>query len=57
MTDFTELDEKKPYGYIYKIDFPNDKVYIGLTTTSLKQRKKNIKKMRRLVIQNVYITH
>ena len=38
MTDFTELDEKKPYGYIYKIDFPNDKVYIGLTI-SLQQRK------------------
>ena len=42
-THLTELDEKKPYGYIYKIDFPNDKVYIGLTTTSLKQRKKEHK--------------
>jgi hypothetical protein len=26
-------------GYIYKIQFPNGKHYIGLTTTSLKQRK------------------
>lgn len=33
------MDSQIPYGYIYKIDFPNDKVYIGLTTTSLKQRK------------------
>ena len=42
MTDFTELDQKKPYGYIYKIDFPNDKIYIGLTI-SLEQRKKQHK--------------
>ena len=28
------------YGYIYKIAFPNGKNYIGLTTTSLQQRKK-----------------
>jgi predicted GIY-YIG superfamily endonuclease len=27
------------YGYIYKIQFPNGKHYIGLTTTSLEQRK------------------
>ena len=26
-------------GYIYKIDFPNGKIYIGLTTTSLQKRK------------------
>jgi len=28
------------YGYIYKIQFPNGKHYIGLTTTSLEQRTK-----------------
>lgn len=28
-----------PYGFIYKILFPNGKVYIGLTTTTLKKRK------------------
>tara|TARA_B100001057_G_C22754680_1_gene913210 strand:- start:15 stop:1073 length:1059 start_codon:yes stop_codon:yes gene_type:complete len=28
-----------PFGYIYKIEFPNGKVYIGLTTTSLEHRK------------------
>jgi hypothetical protein len=28
------------YGFIYKIEFPNGKYYIGLTTTSLKQRTK-----------------
>ena len=33
------MERQKPYGYIYKIEFPNGKVYIGLTTTSLKQRK------------------
>ena len=33
------MDSRKPYGYIYKIDFPNDKAYIGLTTTSLKIRQ------------------
>ena len=27
------------YGYIYKIEFPNGKHYIGLTTTSLYQRQ------------------
>lgn len=27
-------------GYIYKILFPNGKSYIGLTTTSLEQRRK-----------------
>ena len=27
------------YGYIYKIEFPNGKHYIGLTITSLKQRQ------------------
>jgi hypothetical protein len=31
------------YGYIYKIVFPNGKHYIGLTTTSLKQRTKEHK--------------
>jgi len=31
-------------GIIYKIQFPNGKHYIGLTTTSLKQRKKEHKK-------------
>jgi predicted GIY-YIG superfamily endonuclease len=29
-----------PCGYIYKIQFPNGKHYIGLTTTSLENRKK-----------------
>ena len=33
------MERQKPYGYIYKIEFPNGKVYIGLTTTSLKRRK------------------
>ena len=28
------------YGSIYKICFPNDKHYIGLTTTSLEQRRR-----------------
>jgi hypothetical protein len=32
------------YGYIYKIQFPNGKYYIGLTTTSLKQRTTEHKK-------------
>ena len=27
------------YGYIYKIEFPNGKVYIGLTKRTLRQRK------------------
>jgi hypothetical protein len=31
-------------GYIYKIQFPNGKHYIGLTTTSLKQREGQHKK-------------
>jgi len=31
------------YGFIYKIEFPNGKHYIGLTTTSLKQRKQQHK--------------
>ena len=31
-------------GYIYKIKFPNGKNYIGLTTTSLEQRKKEHKR-------------
>lgn len=30
-------------GYIYKIEFPNGKHYIGLTTTSFKQRTKEHK--------------
>jgi CHASE3 domain sensor protein len=33
-----------PYGIIYKIPFPNGKNYIGLTTTSLEQRKNEHKK-------------
>jgi len=34
------MDESNiPYGSIYKIPFPNGKVYIGLTNTSLKQRR------------------
>ena len=32
-----------PFGYIYKIVFPNGKHYIGLTTTSLEQRTKQHK--------------
>ena len=31
-------------GYIYKIEFPNGKHYIGLTTTSLKQRQEQHKR-------------
>ena len=31
-------------GYIYKIQFPNGKHYIGLTTTTLKQREGQHKK-------------
>ena len=31
------------YGYIYKISFPNNKVYIGLTSTSIEQRHKEHK--------------
>ena len=31
------------YGFIYKIQFPNDKYYIGLTATSLKRRTKQHK--------------
>jgi hypothetical protein len=31
------------FGYIYKIQFPNGKHYIGLTTTSLEQRTKEHK--------------
>jgi len=38
------MEHKNPYGYIYKIEFPNGKVYIGLTTTSLKRRKSGHKK-------------
>ena len=45
-----------PYGYIYIIFFPNGKVYIGLTTTSLEQRKKehksNAKKGNRRYLYN-----
>lgn len=29
-----------PYGFIYKIEFPNGKHYIGLTSRSLEERKK-----------------
>jgi len=39
--------DKEPFtrgGSIYKIIFPNGKHYIGLTTTSLEQRKKEHKK-------------
>ena len=32
------------FGYIYKIQFPNGKNYIGLTTTSLEQRTKEHKR-------------
>jgi hypothetical protein len=32
------------YGTIYKIEFPNGKHYIGLTTSSLKERKRTHKK-------------
>ena len=38
------MERQKPYGYIYKIEFPNGKVYIGLTTTSLKRRKSGHRK-------------
>jgi len=31
------------YGFIYKIQFPNKKHYIGITTTSLEQRTKEHK--------------
>ena len=33
------------YGYIYKIQFPNGKHYIGLTTTSIEQRTKEHKRL------------
>ena len=33
-----------PCGSIYKIQFPNGKHYIGLTTTSLEQRTKEHKR-------------
>lgn len=32
-----------PFGCIYKIQFPNGKNYIGLTTTSLEQRRQEHK--------------
>ena len=32
-----------PFGYIYKIEFPNGKHYIGLTSRSLKQRQREHK--------------
>ena len=35
-----KLVNENKYGYIYKIQFPNGKHYIGQTTTSLKQRTK-----------------
>lgn len=38
------MGRQTPYGYIYKIEFPNGKVYIGLTTTSLKIRQSQHKK-------------
>lgn len=38
------MDSQIPYGYIYKIEFPNGKHYIGLTTTSLKIRQSQHKK-------------
>jgi predicted GIY-YIG superfamily endonuclease len=31
------------YGFIYKIQFPNGKYYIGLTTTSLEKRQREHK--------------
>ena len=33
-----------PYGYIYKIEFPNGKVYIGQTSRTLEERKKEHKR-------------
>jgi len=33
-----------PFGSIYKIQFPNGKYYIGLTTTSLEQRRQEHKR-------------
>ena len=36
--------KKMTVGYIYKIHFPNEKHYIGLTTTSIKQRTREHKK-------------
>lgn len=38
------MERKNPYGYIYKIVFPNGKHYIGLTTTSLERRKSGHRK-------------
>ena len=32
-----------PYGYIYKIPFPNGKIYIGLTKTSIEKRTREHK--------------
>ena len=40
-------------GSIYKISFPNGKHYIGLTT-SLEQRTKEHKKMRKVDLANIY---
>lgn len=41
--DITMPDNKPFLGYIYKIEFPNGKHYIGLTKTSLEQRTKEHK--------------
>ena len=35
-----EGNMEKPYGIIYKVSFPNGKVYIGQTIRELKERKK-----------------
>ena len=34
-----------PFGYIYKIEFPNGKHYIGLTTISLEHRRSQHKNL------------
>ena len=38
------MEDNKPYGYIYKIPFPNGKHYIGLTSRSLEQRQNEHKR-------------
>jgi hypothetical protein len=41
------------YGYIYKIQFPNCKHYIGLTTTSLEKRKNQHKSCAKKGLTNI----